>query len=81
MDLIVSPDGTIRAIYAEEIDLCILGHPVIVRASHVEPDEAGRWIADLTPVNGPILGPFDRRSDALAAEQSWLESNWLLSSR
>ena len=81
MDLIVSPDGTIRAIYAEEIDLCILGHPVIVRASHVDPDEAGRWIADLTPVNGPILGPFDRRSDALAAEQSWLESNWLLSSR
>ena len=81
MDLIVSPDGTIRAIYAEEIDLCILGHPVVVRASHVEPDEAGRWVADLTPVNGPILGPFDRRSDALAAEQSWLESNWLLSSR
>ena len=81
MDLIVRPDGTIRAIYAEEIDLCILGHPVIVRASHVEPDEAGRWIADLTPVDGPILGPFDRRSDALAAEQSWLESNWLLSSR
>ena len=81
MELIVAAGGTIRAIYAEEIDLCILGHPVIVRASHVEPDEAGRWIADLTPVNGPILGPFDRRGDALAAEQSWLESNWLLSSR
>ena len=81
MDLIVSPDGTIRAVYAEAIDLGVLGHPVISRASHVEPDEAGRWIADLTPVNGPILGPFDRRSDALAAEQSWLESNWLLSSR
>ena len=81
MELVVTAGGTIRAIYAEEIDLCILGHPVIVRASHVEPDEAGRWIADLTPVDGPILGPFDRRSDALAAEQSWLESNWLLSSR
>ena len=81
MELIVAAGGTIRAIYAEEIDLCIFGHPVIVRASHVEPDEAGRWIADLRPVNGPILGPFDRRSDALAAEQSWLESNWLLSSR
>jgi len=81
MDLIVSPDGTIRAVYAEVIDLGVLGHLVISRASHVEPDEAGRWIADLTPVNGPILGPFDRRSDALAAEQSWLESNWLLSSR
>jgi hypothetical protein len=81
MDLIVSPDGTIRAVYAEAIDLGVLGHLVISRASHVEPDEAARWIADLTPVNGPILGPFDRRSGALAAEQSWLESNWLLSSR
>jgi hypothetical protein len=81
MDLIVSPDGTIRAVYGEAIDLGVLGHLVIFRASHVEPDEAGRWIADLTLVNGPILGPFDRRSDALAAEQSWLESNCLLSSR
>jgi hypothetical protein len=81
MELVVTPDGTIRAIYAEEIDLCLLGHPVISRASHVEPDEQGRWLADLTPVQGPILGPFDRRSDALAAEQSWLESNWLLSPR
>ena len=81
MDLIVSPDGTIRAVYAEAIDLGLLGHLVISRASHVEPDEARRWIANLAPVNGPILGPFDRRSDALAAEQSWLESNWLLSSR
>jgi hypothetical protein len=81
MELVVTVDGTIRAIYAEEIDLCMLGHPVIARASHVEPNEAGRWIADLAPVSGPILGPFDRRSDALASEQSWLESNWLLSSR
>ena len=81
MDLIVSPDGTIRAVYAEAIDLSVLGHLVISRASQVEPNEAGRWIADLTPVNGPIFGPFDRRSDALAAEQSWLESNWLLSAR
>ena len=81
MELVVTAGGTIRAIYAEEIDLCILGHPVVVRASHVEPDEAGRWVADLTPVNGPILGPFDRRSDALAAEQRWLETNWLLPSR
>ena len=77
MDLIVKPDGTIRAIYAEEIDLCILGHPVIVRASHVEPDERGRWLADLTPVAGPVLGPFDLRSEALEAERAWLVANWL----
>jgi hypothetical protein len=77
MDLLVLPDGTVRAIYAEEIDLGLLGNPRITRASHVEPDEKGRWSADLSPVKGPVLGPFDHRSDALQAEQSWLEANWL----
>ena len=77
MDLLVLPDGTVRAIYAEEIDLGLLGSPSITRASHVEPDKQGRWSADLSPVNGPVLGPFHRRSDALQAEQSWLEANWL----
>jgi hypothetical protein len=77
MDLIVSPDGTIRAVYAEAIDLGVFGHLVISRASHVEPDDRGRWLADLTPVAGPVLGPFDRRSEALEAEQAWLVTNWL----
>jgi hypothetical protein len=77
MDLVVARDGTIRAIYAEEIDLGLLCSPSITRASHVEPDEQGRWSADLSPVKGPVLGPFDHRSDALQAEQSWLEANWL----
>jgi hypothetical protein len=78
MDLLVLPDGTIRAIYGEEIEFDSLGHAVITRASHVEPDERGCWLADLTPVAGPVLGPFDRRSEALAAELDWLEANWLL---
>ena len=77
MDLIVSPDGTIRAVYAEAIDLGVLGHLVISRASHVEPNDSGRWLADLTPVAGPVLGPFDLRSKALEAEQAWLVINWL----
>ena len=77
MDLLVLPDGTVRAIYAEDIDLGLLGIRVITRASHVEPDEQGRWSADLSPVKGPVLGPFDHRSDALQAEQAWLEANWL----
>ncbi len=77
MDLVVLPDGTIRAVYAEEIDLGVLGRAMIMRASHVEPDEQGRWIADLTPVAGPVLGPFRQRSQALAAERAWLEANWL----
>ena len=66
-------------IYGEQIDLHALGRPAISRASHVEPDPHGRWFADLSPVAGPKLGPFERRSQALAAEISWLETNWLTS--
>jgi hypothetical protein len=78
MDLVVAPDGIIRAIYSEEIPLATLGRPRIVRASHVEPDEDGRWHADLRPLLGPVLGPFPCRGEALAAEVAWLERNWLL---
>ena len=79
MKLLVRPDGMVRAIYQEEIDLGVLGRPTITRASHVEPDRDGRWRADLTPVGGPVLGPFDRRSEALEAEREWLERHWLFS--
>jgi hypothetical protein len=78
MKLLVQPDGMVRAIYDEAIDLTALGHPTITRASHVEPDEQGRWLADLTPVGGPTLGPFDHRSEALDAERAWLETHWLI---
>ena len=81
MDLVVLPDGTIRAVYAEGIDFRQLGKLTIARASHVEPDVKGHWIADLTPVAGPLLGPFDLRSEALEAEQVWLAKNWLVTSR
>jgi hypothetical protein len=77
MDLIVSPDGTIRGVYAEAIDLGVLGHLIISRASHVEPTHSGDWTADLRPIGGPVLGPFERRSEALAAEIAWLEAHWL----
>lgn len=29
------------------------------------------------PVGGPVLVPFDRRSEALEAEVAWLEEYWL----
>jgi hypothetical protein len=79
MRLRVAPDGTVRAIYGEAIDLAALGRPSIARASHVEPDAEGRWSADLTPVGGPVLGPFRCRTEALAAEERWLAQHWLLS--
>ena len=77
MQLIVRPDGCIQCVYAEAIDLTQLGQLLIVRGSHVEPDPSGRWFVDLAPVSGPRLGPFLKRSDALAAEIHWLETYWL----
>ena len=78
MQLVVAPGGTVRAIYSEEIPLAALGPVRITRASHVEPDEQGRWHADLGPVGGPVLGPFEGRGEALEAERTWLEQNWLV---
>jgi hypothetical protein len=78
MQLVVEPTGGVRAIYSEDLDLGALGHPVITRASHVEPGCDGRWSADLRPVGGPVLGPFDRRGEALDAERAWLEAHWLV---
>jgi len=77
MEIIVKPDGQLRCLYNEALDLQVFGRLEVRRGSHVEPDESGRWHADLSPVQGPVLGPFDRRSDALAAERQWLELNWL----
>jgi len=78
MQLVIKPGGVVRCIYDETLDLTALGSPAIARASHVEPDQHGRWWADLSPVKGPILGPFTLRSDALAAERAWLEAHWLV---
>ncbi len=78
MELIIETGGTVRCIYDETVDLSPLGQPIIRRASHVEPGNDGKWYADLSPVRGPDLGPFDRRSDALAAEVKWLRDNWLV---
>jgi len=77
MHLLIDRSGVVRCIYAEAIDLALLGDLTIRRASHVEPDERGLWWADVSPVNGPLLGPFDRRGAALAAEEQWLDGHWL----
>ena len=52
---------------------CRTGQPRHFRASQVEPDQQGRWWADMGPVNGPRLGPYDLRSEALVAEAAWLD--------
>lgn len=78
MHMVIDPQGRVRCLYTEALDLAALGPLSICRASHVEPDAVGRWWADLSPVNGPRLGPYRQRSAALAAEQMWLESNVLV---
>ena len=77
MNIVIAPDGTVRCVYGEAVDLRSLGHVEVRRASCVEPDGQGRWSADLSPMGGPVLGPFGRRSGALAAESRWLDEHWL----
>ena len=77
MELIIQSGGLVRCVYDETIELAALGSLEIRRASHVEPTADGRWTADLSPVYGPILGPFNYRTEALAAEQAWLAARWL----
>jgi hypothetical protein len=75
MQLVIDRQGSIRCIYSEMIDLRQLGQLAIQRASHVEPDVEGQWWADLSLVAGPLLGPFVLRTQALAAELSWLSDH------
>lgn len=75
MNLYVRPDGTLQAIYDDALNLQKIGDAAIHRASHVEPAAGlpNQWTADLTPVGGPVLGPFTTRRAALAAEIAWLD--------
>ncbi|MCB9951646.1 MAG: hypothetical protein H6824_11755 [Planctomycetaceae bacterium] len=77
MQLLIEPSGNCRCVYSEAIDVREIGEASIRRGSHVEPTPDGRWTADLSPVNGPLLGPFPTRSDAIDAEVEWLLEHWL----
>ncbi len=77
MQLLIEPNGVIRCVYDEQLDLLSLGRLSIQRGSHVEPTMDGQWTADLSPVQGPELGPFATRTEALTAERQWLETHWL----
>jgi hypothetical protein len=71
----IKPDGTVSFIYDDRLaGLCEEGDAHTTRASHVEPAEGG-WTADMSPVNGPVLGPFRLREEALAAEVAWLKEH------
>jgi hypothetical protein len=75
--IVISVSGDARMVFDDRFDASGVGKVTIKRVSHVEPTTDGRWSADLSPVNGPILGPFEKRKDALDAEVTWLHENWL----
>jgi hypothetical protein len=69
----IQPDGVVRFVYDDALcGLMALGRPTIRRASRVEPTPDGQWTADLGPMQGPVLGPFETRGAALEAEGAWL---------
>lgn len=68
-------NGHLQFVYDDAlVDLLDEGAAVVTRASHVEPVPGG-WVADMGPVDGPVLAaacPFRTRAEALAAERAWL---------
>ena len=77
MEIIITASGQGRCVYGEDIDLTTLGQLTIRRGSHVESTPDAQWTADMSPVGGPLLGPFRSRSQALSEERAWLAANWL----
>lgn len=80
IQIVVSPDGTAKAIYSDDSGVLALMEAIdpratIQRASHVEPTEDRQWTADMSPSGGPVLGPYPLRQQALAAELDWLRTN------
>lgn len=69
-------NGVMEFIYSDElVDLLDTGVASVARASHVEPAPGGGWTADMAPSNGPVLGPFRTRQEALAKEVAWLHAH------
>ena len=75
MILTIDHAGACHCLYTEAIPLAAIGALSIRRASHVEPTPTGQWGAQI--IDGPLLGPYDTRAAALAAEVAYLENHAL----
>ena len=75
----IAPTGRMTFIYDDTLaGLLQTGACRVDRASHVEPKMTlygVRWFADLAPVAGPVLGPYDTRARALQEEVDWLNAH------
>ncbi len=82
LQITVTKEGRLLFVWDDTLQpLLSLGRASIRRVSHVEPmstnvpvDMVNRWSADLSPIGGPWLGPFDLREQALEAERDFLNS-------
>lgn len=77
VEVIIEADGTVTFVHDDDLADALVEHyadAAIQRASHVEPTDDGRWTADLSPVGGPVLGPYTRRAMALDEEVAWLKN-------
>ena len=77
LDIVIEADGGVRFVADDLLAEIFDGEQQATRrASFVEPDadliNETRWMADLAPMAGPVLGPFRTRAVALAAERNWL---------
>jgi hypothetical protein len=77
LEIMIASSGQVKLIYSEVIELESLGATSIKRVSAVEPTSNGQWMADLSLVGGPLLGPFGTRSKAIETEIAWLREHWL----
>lgn len=76
----IRANGDMRFIWSDELaPLADSGVATTRRVSNVEQAGPGQgWTADMSPVDGPELGPFRLRRDALSAEQAWLNDHGIL---
>lgn len=78
---VIIKDGKIHFIYADNMQSFLdMGEATVKRVSHVEPvtvDGEVQWSADMSPVDGPVLGPYGSRQEALDEEVRWLNDNRL----
>jgi hypothetical protein len=83
--IVIPDDGPMRFIYNEDMMQSLMAHGEarVSRVSHVEPGDDAKgqdplkWYADMGPVSGPVLGPFDGRTQALNEEVAWLSKHAL----
>lgn len=81
VSVFILSDGTVNFLYYDELKpLLAIGDVDVARASHVDPEktlDGLKWFANLAPVNGPKLGPYETRTEAITGEIDWLTENYL----